>query len=76
MSVANTEYVLHYRHAGHLWAMNFFAADDADAETKVESLRATLELKGRLLGGGATLEDAAQAAAATQASEVLRRLAG
>lgn len=76
MSEANTEYVLHYRHDGHIWAMNFFAVDDADAERKVASLRETLELKGRLIGRGDSMEEAAQEAAQTEAGALMRRLGG
>lgn len=72
---ANTEYVLHYRHKGQVWALNFFAIDDVDAEHKIQSLRTTLELKGRLLGRGDTLEEAAQAAAQSDATELVTRLA-
>jgi len=76
MTEANTEYVLHYRHGGQVWTLNFFAVDDEDAERKIQSVRASLELKGRLLGRGDTLEEAAQAAAQCEAGELMRRLAG
>lgn len=75
MSEANTEYCLQYRHGGKLWALNFFAVDDADAARKVQSLRESLELLGPLMGRGDTLEEAAQAAATTEAASLLRRVA-
>lgn len=74
MRDANLEYVLHYRHAGQLWTMSFFAADDADADAKVSSIRASLELKGRLLGRGETISSALESAAHGETSSVLRRL--
>ena len=71
---AQLEYVLHYQHGGQTWATSFFAVDDADAAQKVESLKGTLELKGRLLGtGGSTLDEAAESAAQAQTANVLRR---
>ena len=74
MAEANTEYVLHYTHEGQSWTLSFFAADAADATRKVQSVRTTLELKGRLLGRGDTLEEAAEAAGQTQAEEALRSI--
>lgn len=76
MTEAKTEYVLHYRHGGQVWAFNPFAVDDEDAERKVERVRATLELKGRLIGRAVTLEEAAQAAAQGEADQLIRRLGG
>lgn len=73
ISDASTEYVLHYRHGGQPWAVNIFAVDDADAAQKVESLKATLELKGRLIGAGETLDQAAESAARAVAETALRR---
>lgn len=70
---AQLQYVLHYRHGGQTWATNFFAADDADAEQKVASVRETLELKGRLLGTGETLDQAVNMAAQVVTADVLRR---
>jgi hypothetical protein len=75
MRDANSEYVLHYTHAGQTWGLQFFAVDDEDARLKVESLRNTLTLKGRLLGRGDTLEEAAQEAAANIAADLSSRLA-
>ena len=76
MESANIEYVLHYSHDGHRWAVNFFACDDEDAERKTASLRLTLELKGRLMGVGGTKEEAAQEAAQTAANDIIRRIRG
>ena len=73
ISDASYEYVLQYRHGGHPWAVNIFAVDDADAAQKVESLKATLELKGRLIGSGETLEQAAECAARAITEDALRR---
>ena len=74
MRAAQVEYVLEYRHDGQLWGLNFFAVDDEDAERKVESLRATLVLNGRLIGRGDTLEEAAEEAARTEAATFFRRI--
>lgn len=71
---AQTEYVLEYRHGGHAWATHFFAVDDADAQAKVESVRESLVLKGRLMGRGDTLDAAWQAAAKTACDDVIDRL--
>jgi len=47
-SRATTEYCAEYSHNGTSWAMNFFAEDDDDAAKKVESIRASLSLYGRV----------------------------
>ncbi len=44
-----TEYGAEYSHRGTRWAMNFFAEDDDDAANKVESIRASLRLYGRIV---------------------------
>lgn len=45
---AHTEYCAEYTHDGARWALNFFAADDADAERKLQSIKQSLILGGRL----------------------------
>ena len=47
-SKATTEYCLEYKLNGTRWAMNFFAEDDDDAQKKVEGVRSSLCLSGRL----------------------------
>lgn len=45
---AQSEYCLEYEHEGGKWALNFFAVDDEDAQKKVESIKQSLRLLGRL----------------------------
>ncbi len=47
---AQTEYCAEYEHNGQKWAMNFFAIDDADALEKLESIKTSLVILGRLDG--------------------------
>ena len=42
------EYCLEYTHNGTRWAMNFFAEDAEDAAQKVQSVRNSLVLLGKL----------------------------
>ena len=45
---AANEYCLEYTHNGTRWAMNFFAEDAQDAAQKVQSVRNSLVLLGKL----------------------------
>ncbi len=47
-SKATIEYCLEYKVNGTTWSMNFFAENDDDAENKIESVRSSLRLLGRL----------------------------
>ena len=47
-SKATVEYCLEYTLDGTRWAMNFFAEDDDDAQKKVDGVRSSLCLSGRL----------------------------
>lgn len=42
------EFIANYVHAGHDWTLTFYAADPADAERKIASIRRTLTLDGEL----------------------------
>ena len=45
---AQTEYAAEYTHQGRRWALNFFAVDDDDAKKKLESIRTSATLAGRI----------------------------
>lgn len=45
---AQTEYGAEYVHDGEKWGLNFYATDDADAAAKLESIKASLVLLGRV----------------------------
>ena len=45
---AQTEYCGEFTHNGSKWCLNFFAVDDADAEAKVQSIRQSMVVLGRL----------------------------
>lgn len=47
---AQTEYCGEYLHHGRKWAVNFFAVDDADALAKLQSIKDSLVIVGRLKG--------------------------
>ena len=45
---AQTEFCLEYQHDGSTWGLDFFAVDLEDAIAKVESIKRSLVLLGRL----------------------------
>jgi regulator of PEP synthase PpsR (kinase-PPPase family) len=47
MNEADKSYALEYQHDGQVWALNFYAVDEDDAQAKLHSLRASVVLLGR-----------------------------
>ena len=47
---AQTEYCAEYAHGGSRWGLNFYAVDEADAASKLESIKQGLTLLGPLDG--------------------------
>lgn len=47
-SKATTEFCLEYVHQGKKWALNFFAESLEDADSKVQSIKDSLVLLGKL----------------------------
>ena len=45
---AQTEYACEFTHNGSKWATSFFAVDDADALAKLESIKQSLVILGKI----------------------------
>lgn len=47
---AQTEYVCEYDYGGQKWALNIFAVDDADAQLRMQCIRDSFQVLGKLEG--------------------------
>jgi len=47
---AQTKYAAEYTHKGSAWVLHFYAIDDADAVSKLESIKESLVMLGRVDG--------------------------
>lgn len=50
MEEASNEYAAEYQHGGSTWALNYFARDSEDAVAKMNSIRASAVLLGKIEG--------------------------